>query len=170
MEEIYEEKFIPNSLNPLSIEHIYKIENQMINYVGKIHKKNGTKGTCFFSKIPKNENTKEKIAMLITNYHILNENDLKQENKICLSLNDEKDFKEIEINDKRKIFFDKKLDVTMVEIFPKKDKIKHFLEIDDKINSEIKNLNNIFLNKQIYILNYLKGEDISVSFGFVSKL
>ena len=167
MEERCEEKFLDNSMTPLSIENIYKIEDQMINYVCKIHRKGGLKGTGFFCRIRKNEND---IPMLITNYHILDENCLKKGNIIKLSLNDEKEFKDIEINDGRKVFCDPYLDTTFIEINPKKDKIRKFLELDDKINNEEKNLNYIYSNKPIYILNYLKGEDIQVSFGFLSEI
>ena len=78
MDKIIQEKFIANSLIPASIEITKKIVNQMEKCVCKIYN-NGSTGTGFFTKIPyKNEY----IKVLITNNHVLNENEIKDGEEI----------------------------------------------------------------------------------------
>ena len=109
MEEEIKERIIESSLPSISIEGIINIENQMKNCICKIN--NGrSKGTGFFCKIPIND--KDQIPMLITSNHVLNENNIKYRGKIKVSLYNDKIFKEINIDDDRKIFSDKDLDVT----------------------------------------------------------
>ena len=57
------EKYIQNSLEPVSINSIEVILNQMKNCVCKIYIK-GTKGTGFFTKIPYKNDL---LKVLITN-------------------------------------------------------------------------------------------------------
>ena len=78
MEDINKEKKIKNGIEPVSIERTEKIINQMKNCVCKIYS-NGSTGTGFFTKIPyKNKY----IKVLITNNHVLDENDIKNNNII----------------------------------------------------------------------------------------
>ena len=108
--------------------------------------------------------------MLITSNHVLNENNIKYRGKIKVSFYNDKIFKEIIIDDDRRIFSDEILDVTFIEINIKKDNIKNFLELDEKINYDKNNLNDIYSSKSIYVINYPKGENIVVSFGFLSQI
>ena len=82
-----EEKKIVGSIDPVNIEGTKKILNQLMNCICKIKMK-GISATGFFCKIPyKNETLK----VFMTNYHILNEKCLEENEKINLLLNDEKE-------------------------------------------------------------------------------
>ena len=174
MENIKNEIFIKNTLDPVSLAGTEKIIYQMKNCVCKIYV-NKTKGTGFFSKIPYKNKL---LPVLITNNHILGENEIKNNKILTISLNDEKETKNIKLNNKRKIYINEILDVTMIEIDENKDNIHDYIELDNEIINSI-NLNkeeiiykykNIYKNKSIYILNYLNGNNIVVSYGYISEI
>ena len=171
MEEIIKEKLNPNFIEPVSIEISEKIIWQMKKCVCKIYIK-GTIGTGFFTKIPYNNNF---LNVLITNNHILGENEIKNDTIITITLNNETERKLIKINDKRKRYTNEILDVTIIEIEDKKDGIYDYIELDEeimniyKINNEeiINNFKDMYMNRSIYILNYLNGDKIVVSYGLI---
>jgi len=165
MSEI-KEVFIESCLDPISRRTTKIILEQMKNCVCKIHIE-GKKGTGFFIKIPYNE---KKLRLLITNNHVLDEKDLIIDNVINISLNNEKEFKEIKIDSKRKKYTNEKLDVTIIEI-KDEDNINNFLSLDNKImNADINNYNNIYKNESIYILNYINGKEIYTSYGILRNI
>jgi len=175
MEDINKEKKIKNAIEPVSIEKTEKIINQMKNSVCKIYS-NGSKGTGFFTKIPYKNKI---IKVLITNNHILDENEIKNDNIITYIINNnEKDKKRIKIDDKRIRYTNKELDVTIIEINEDEDNIHNYIELDDdiidnmKLSKEeiIKNYKNIYKNESIYILNYMNGENILVSYGLIAEI
>ena len=149
---------IKNAIEPVTIEKTEKIIEQMKKCVCKIYC-NGTTGTGFFTKIPyKNEY----IKVLITNNHILGEEEIKNNKVITYIINNnEDDKKRIKIDDKRKRYTNKELDITIIEINEDKDNINDYIEIDNniinnmKLSKEeiIKNYKNIYKNESIYILN-----------------
>ena len=174
MEDFREEKFIKYGLDPISLSTMEKISHQMKTCICKIYI-NGGIGTGFFSKIPYNN---ELLKVLITNNHILGENEIKNNKILTISLNDEKETKNIKLNNKRKIYINEILDVTIIEIDENKDNIHDYIELDNEIINSI-NLNkeeiiykykNIYKNKSIYILNYLNGNNIVVSYGYISEI
>ena len=175
MQEIIKEKYINNSIIPITLKSTETILNQMKNSICKI-KKDNTIGTGFFCTIPYKSKL---IPFLVTNEHVLNNNDLK--NNIVISLKEETIFKYINIKEKRIIYVDKELDVTLIEIKPNIDGIdkNNFLEIDNNVYLEIYNnvyqdekiINNIYSNKSIYLLYYQKYNNKSVvSYGLISKI
>ena len=68
----------------------------------------------FFCKIQYTYNITLKVLM--TNNHVLNEQDILSGKKIKFSINNELIFYEIEINETRKIYTNKKYDITIIEI------------------------------------------------------
>jgi hypothetical protein len=135
--------------------------NQLNTCVCKINKLNGDNATGFFCKIPFSYSY---LPVLITNNHVLNEEDIKVNRIIKFSLKEGEIEKQIIINESRITFTNKDLDVTIIEIFPEIDGIKDFLEVDED-NNEL----NLKEKKEdaidsIYILQYPKGK-ISFSFG-----
>ena len=166
---ISNEKYINEAPIPVSMENTEKIIKQMKNCVCKIHKENKM-GTGFFTKIPYNSNI---LPVLITNNHILDRDDIKCGNTITISLNNQKEFINIKIDESRKVFTDDNLDVTIIEIREEKDKITNFLELDDKINQKKKSLNNVYASpnsNSLYIIHYPKGENIVVSYGILLRI
>ena len=157
------EKLIESSPRSISIEGTEKILSQMKNSICKIYKCNGT---GFFCKIPfKNDYLKA----LITNYHVIDKDYIKNNDIIKISLNDDKERRDIKGLDKRKKFFDENYDITIIEI-KNSDNIKvNYLELDDNIfddNSELY----YEKNTTIYILHYPKMNKASVSYGMVKEI
>ena len=148
--------------NKKEINDLFKRENlickissqKIIN--GKIE---NIKGTGFFLNIS-NENILFNKC-LITNNHILNENDIKINNKINIIYNNVN--KIIEINGKRNVFTDIILDYTCIEIFDT-DNINYYFNID------LKDINS-YLAHDIFMLRYSDDEDeLSFSNGKIISI
>jgi len=123
---IIKEKYIESSPIPVTIQNTETILSQMKNSICKIYKCNGTGFFC--NIIFQNFDFKA----LITNYHVINKKYIEDNKIIKISLNDEKEKKDIEL-DKRRIYFNDKYDITIIEI-KNSDKIKvNYLKIDEKI-------------------------------------
>ena len=163
MESFVKEKYIEDYHQPISLQSSEKIIEQMKNCVFKINLLNGTKGTGFFCKIPYNNNI---LKLLITNNHIIDENILNRNEKILISINNNKD-KEIILED-RKYYTNKEYDITIIEI-KEKDGINHYLEIDEDI---IKNKSNIsYIKQTIYTIQYESDKkEASVSYGIIKGM
>ena len=98
---------------PVPIEGLKTILNQMENSICKISHENGKKDTGFFCNIPLFDKS---LPFLITNNHVLNENDIKNNYIIKITINDK--IKKIKIDDTRKKYTNKDLDITFIEIRP----------------------------------------------------
>lgn len=96
MEEIEKEKAVLNSPLPVTIECTKIILNQLTNYICKIENRKGN-GTGFFCSI------NDELKVLITNNHIINEEIIKRNEEIRVTLNDDKDFKIINL--KKKVLY-----------------------------------------------------------------
>lgn len=90
-------------------------------------------GTGFFCKIPF-PNFYNLLPVLITNNHILNKEDLKINNQILLSINNDLFTYKIYIDNSRKIYTEKDLyDITLIEIKESDGiNLNCFLEIDNE--------------------------------------
>ena len=173
MEEI-KEKHIQDSLEPISIKSTEIILEQMKRCVCKIHI-GGIKGSGFFTKIPYKKGL---LSVLITNNHVLGENDIANNKIISISLNNEAIFKKINIDSKRKRYTNEILDITIIEVKEGEDKIKDFLILDDQIidkynladNQDINFYNDIYKNESIYLLNYFNGKEIFASYGLLKNI
>ena len=143
-----------------------KILFQMKNCVCKIINDNGSKGTGFFLKINLNN---ELLYLLITNNHVLGKDDINKNKNIAITINENKDYRNLYIGERKK-FTDPELDITFIEIYPKKDNIENFLDIDDDIDKEEDFLKKLYIKKSIYTLHYpdIEGNMIKVSYG-ISK-
>ena len=169
------ESAIADSIKSVSIKKTEIILNQMKNCVCKIH--NGQKkGTGFFAKLSfKNQ----LIKVLITNNHVLGENEILPGNTISISLNNKKSIRNIKIDSERKRYTNKNYDTTIIEL-NEKDNINNYLTFDkqilERINSEKveisvntnKGFNNLYEKESIYILNYF--EEIRVSYGLLNSI
>lgn len=166
MENIIYEQFLNGSPEPLSMKSIETILEQIKNSICKIY--DGKQGTGFFVKIPFNN---IQLPVLLTNNHIIDENDNINKKIITIYLGNENNGKNIKLDGKRKFYTNKDYDTTIIEIKENSDEIKNFLELDDKLmeclsmnKNEIPEfLKNIYLNKSWYILNYPEGKEIVAS-------
>ena len=131
----------------------------------KIYKNKGGKGSGFFCFIPFGNS---KIPVLITNYHVIDNDYFKNDSIINLTLNDDKETKIIQIGNNRKIYSSDKYDTTIIEILPSKDRINYFLELKEKIFE----LNSwaFYQKESIYILHYPKSQKVSVSYGMLKDI
>ena len=131
---INQEVLIEDQPSPVSLQGTKKILSQLENYICQICLKNG-KGTGFFTKILfKNK----LLPVLITNNHVLKEEDIKNNEIIKLTRynnieNKDEDIS-ITIDDSRIRYTnsEKDIDITIIEIKPVKDKINNYLEIDEE--------------------------------------
>ena len=169
------EKILKDSIRTVSLPMQEEITRQMKKCVCKIHISGGN-GTGFFAKIPFKESN---IKVLITNNHVLNANDIFDNKLITFSINN--DIREIKIGKGRKKYTSVKYDTTIIEV-KETDKLENlieYLEIDyiniktikenDKQLSD-EHFNNLYKDESLYILNYLGGKDIVISYGFFSKI
>jgi len=78
------EKLIIKQPLPVSLEGTKKIIEQMEKCICKIYLNKGGLGTGFFCKIPFNNSL---LPVLITNNHVLNENDIDNNKIIKLTIN-----------------------------------------------------------------------------------
>ena len=161
MEGIEKEKAIQNYPIPVSIDRTKIILNQLINCVCKIENKKGN-GSGFFCSI------NEKLKVLITNTHIINEEIIQTNESIRVLLNDDKDFKIINLRNK-KYYTDEKYDTTIIEISPEKENITNFLELDKEI-IQVSREN----PKSAYILHYpsinFYQQAAAVSYGIIMDI
>ena len=170
MDEI-NEVIIEEAVKPISLEKTRKILKQMESCVCKMYIE-GKKGTGFFMKIPyKNDSLK----VLITNNHVLNDNDIDIGKTITFSLNNDKPIINIKIKENMKRYTNEILDITIIEL-KDNDNINNFLDLDEKIKERINSennedetqYNNLFMNQSIYILSYI--DQIYSSYGLLTKI
>ena len=165
MSDIILEGEIKGAIDPATISQTKTILKQMQNSVCRISGDNF--GTGFFCKIDKK---KGKLPVLITNYHIINDEFISSGKSIKIYLGEESIPKMIKLNMGRKVYSsdNKKYDIMILEIFEKDDlKDINYLEIDDYLltkNSELS-----YEDSSIYILHYPSGREIKVSFGYGIK-
>ena len=169
--EINPEIFFEKSTIPVSFQNTEKILFQMKNCICKIYTKNGGRGTGFFCKIPYPDQS-NLLTVLITNNHILDENELKNSDIIKYDFKDDEQIRKIKIgNNKRKIYTSKEFDITFIEIKQNEDNINEFLEIDEEImNKNEEYIETTYKNKSIYIPHYPKGKEIVVSYGLLDNI
>ena len=160
MEERIEEGKIKGAIDAISLEKIGVIQDQMKTCICKVY---GEKmGTGFFCKMPFENKL---IPVLITNYHIISDEFLKNNTKIKITLNNEKKLDIININEKSKIYSSKKdkYDIMIIKLQEEKE-IYKYLELDELLFE--KDSDKLYEEKSIYILHYPNGEKSSVSFGY----
>ena len=173
MVEIIDEGKITGAIDLIDVENIEKITEQMKKCICHIYTERNTQnkrkeGTGFFCKIPFEHKT---ISVLMTNYHVINDEYLKNNKKIKITINDEEITDTINLNENMKIYSSVKNEYDLMIIkLEKENDIYHYLELDDKLfkeNSE--KLYDIYEDRSIYILHYPKGNKLSVSFGYGIK-
>ena len=150
---------------PVPLETTEKIIEQMKNCVCKINTENGQKGTGFFCKIPFPD-FEHLLPILITNNHVIDESILENEkNKVILLLNNDKEIKEIQIENRIK-YTNKEYDITFIEL-KDNDGITKFLELDNNIKT---NVNIPYIGESIYILHYPRSKNVAVSYGILKNI
>ena len=158
------EKKIKLSPEPVYLETSEKIIEQMKTNVCKICLKDGTRGTGSFCKIPFPDKD-NLLPVIITNNHIISESILNNDDTIALSINNDKEIKEINLK-KRIKYTNEEFDVTFIEI-KDDDGINNYLELDTEFQSKGTIINN---TESIYILHYPNGKRVAVSYGIFQNV
>ena len=160
MAEIEKEQILEEYPLPVTIEGTNIILNQLTKCICKIENEKGS-ATGFFCSI--NENLK----VLITNNHVIDEQIILENSKMRVTLNDDKDFKIINLKNK-KYYTDKNYYTTILEINPEKDNIDNYLELDTGIFEY-----NAIKPKSVYLLHYpridIYKQKAAVSYGIMKK-
>ena len=161
---IIKEILIQDQPDPVSIQGLKTILFQLENCICKIYQKNGGKGTGFFCKIIFQNKL---LPVLITNNHLLNENNIQNDEIIEFTMynkeeNSYKDFS-IKIDNSRKRYTNSEIDITIIELKPEEDNIKYYLEIDEDKLTEKE-----YRKKSIYILHY--PNEKYTSYGLINEL
>ena len=122
--------------------------------------------TCFFCAIPFPDKY-NRLPVLVTNNHVLNNKDIKEGKIIKFSTNNEENKFEIKIDSNRKKYTDENFDITFIEIKKDIDKINinSFLDIDDDIFDE--NYENLLDKKPVYLLHFPHGNLSEYSSGVI---
>ena len=155
MEETIDESFTPKSTKAISLseEKEYKsYENCICKIIAK------SVGTGFFSKIEHEGNL---IPVLITNYHVIDDEYMEKNDKLKYYINN--DSYVIDINKDSKLYSssDYKYDIMIIRL--KEGQAKAYLEIDKNIFKD--NAENNYRNENIYILHYPDAKEAKISFG-----
>ena len=156
------EKEIKNAPISIPLKSFPLITNQSENNILKIVNKNNEKGTGFFCLIPFPDKL-HPLSTLITNNHVLDENDIEIGN--TLKFSSENTAYQILIDNERKCYTNEDYDTTIIEIKNEDKNVNtnKFLEIDDDIFNN--NANEIFRKASIYIMHYPSGDQNKISFG-----
>ena len=160
-----EEMLIKGAVEPVDIERTEKILHQMRDCICKI-KINGVNGTGFFCKIPFGDDDTKNFLM--TNYHILDKKYFEENAKLKLILYNDQVLS-INLNLKRKTYFDKDYDISLIELNDN-DNINndHFLELDNNLFNEDSEA--LYEDISIYALHFPNGDKASVSYGLMIKI
>ena len=161
------EKDLNNTPDSVPINVLKIIIEQSEKSICKIKCKEGGYGTGFFCIIPFPDKFHQ-LPVLMTNNHVIDKEGIIKGNKIQFTINNDKINVEIIIDDIRRIYTNKKYDITIIEI-NKNDKLdmNSFLEIDYQIFKD--NLNDIYKNKSIYLIGHPKGES-TYSMGLIKYI
>ena len=153
----------------VNIKRTEIILEQMKKSICKINKGNGERGTGFFCKIPYQNKI---LKVLVTNYHIIDENYIKTKDKINLAINDNDNYINISLENDRKIYLSEfeKEDIAIIEIKDKEHSNKiNFLELDNRLLNE--NSESIYTSENsIYIIQYPNASEACVSYGILKLI
>ena len=159
MEERIDEGLPEGTEKTIPLERAdYKYKSKE-NYICRIN--GNMKGTGFFCKI---ESTGELIPVLITNYHVVNDDFMNQNTKLTFYVKDDvKDvLHSINIDKDSKIYSSIRNKYDMMIIRLKEGEVNNYLEIDENI---FDNSVDDYKNESIYILHHPNAEEAKVSFG-----
>lgn len=163
--EIIEEKKIPDYPIETNIEEINKIHDQLESCICQIYTQK-LLGTGFFCYLKYNEKS---ITLLVTNNHILAQNQICNGEVITIFLNNNKNMRKIKIDEKRRRYTNIYYDITFIEIKNTDNLGIKYMLLDDDIFKEEEFSNKLNRKCPLYVLFY-KEREASVSFGILDKI
>ena len=159
---IIKEQKIIGSLDSIPKKKYEKIKEQLDKAVCQIQIKKIIIGTGFICKIPFPDELNY-LPVLMTNNHVINEKDYKENKEIQIIFDDGKINKKFITYPERKFYTSENYDTTIIEIFPKKDDLHYFLEISQDDEKSIEGIN-------AYVLHYPNENESKISLGFLKDL
>ena len=163
-----EEKALNNQSKSIPIDSLKILIELTEKRICKIELKDGGFGTGFFCVIPY-LNSWKTYNTLITNNHVIGKQDLLPGEIIKFSINNEKKFLEIKIDDSRLVYSNEDEDISIIELKPEDGLSKDaFFEVDNKIFE--KNFNEIFLKQPVFLLHYPKGKQMNFADGLIINI
>ena len=145
---------VANNGSPIQIDisGLLKIANQMKNSICKIFENN-------------------KLSVLVTNNHIIDDEYIKRNKNIHITMNDDTIEKDIILDESKTIYSSKDYNLTIIEINEKDGLENNFLDIDNELlNNNSNNSDDKFKGKSIYIIQYQKGIKSYVSNGVLEEI
>ena len=154
---IEEEGFVKGYIEPVSIRQTENILKQMKKSVCKIFGQNI--GNGFFYRLEIKNN---KIPVLITNFHVIDDEFVESNQKIKIFIKNDSKYKIICLNKEKRLYSSAKYDIMIIKL-EKGDGVNNveYLELDDSLSNN--DLKKTYENCSIYILNYMIGNEIKVS-------
>ena len=149
---------------PVSREQTAIILKQMEKGICKV---SGDKeiGSGFFCLIPFDA---VDMKVLITNYHVISEKYNKENKYIEINLNDGEKHIRIPIHDGRKLYFNEKYDIAIIQIRTKDNINPEFLELDESVFYD--KTEKYFKNLTIYNISYPNSNKAMVSYGLLKEV
>ena len=158
----HEEKIISNiKIIPQDKSEIIT-NKQLKYYICKIYINNKI-GTGFFCYLPFFGS--KLLPVLITNNHILKEEDISLNKQIEFSFDNGKIKRELIITQERRTYTNYDMDITIIEIFPEKDRLIYFLNI-----IQDKTVYKRYQKLYFYILQYPDKIECSVAYGNINNI
>ena len=148
-----------DGIKPVNILSTKMILHQMINCVCKIRINCGG-FTGFFCRV-------NAMNFLMTCDFIIDENYIKNNKEIILSLDNDKEIKKIDLGIQREIYCNEQYSTTFIEL-KEEDEIKNYLELDDNLFQVDEK--DYYEDQSIYDLQYIEGKEIYVSYGLIIKI
>ena len=165
MEGRIDEGKIQKAIDALSLDNIDKITEKMKTCICQVYGQ--LTGTGFFCRIPYEG---KNIPVLMTNYHIISDDFLKNNKSFKISINNGEKYDTINLNENSKIYSSirDKYDIMIIKLKDENNKY-NYLDLDDHLFDE--DSEDIYKNKSIYILHYPNDDKVHVSFGYgIEKL
>jgi len=158
---------VPRNLLNIINNQIEKSLCKIINFKGEKRKKET--GTGFFCKIPFPDSF-HLLPVLITNNHVLDENDIKLNKYIEFQLGDSENIQKILIDKERRTYTkNSNLDTTIIEIIETDGlDMESFLEINTFNKNE--DIEKTLKSKKTYIIHYPFGGKSQISFGSILSI
>ena len=170
LDPIFEYNYSPENAS-LNIDDMNIITEQM-KKVCKIQVKEKF-GTGFFTYIPFHTKN-QKLLVLITNNHILQQDDIwpKSKNSIKLFINNEKICYYLDIDETTKTYTNPDYDITIVEIKDANNFVftNNILDIDEDIYNYQPNQIDKFRNIKVYLIQYPEAKEVRQSDGLITKI
>ena len=151
MEGRIEEGKISGAIDAIPLEKIEQISEQMKTCICQIYTGNKM-GTGFFCKIPYEGKS---IPVLMTNYHVISDDFLKNNKSFKISINNGEKYDIINIDENNKIYSSirDKYDIMIIKLKGEKNKYI-YLDLDEHLFD--KDSEDIYKNKSIYLIHYAK--------------